>query len=63
MVADMTTVRDSNFWRHRADEARGQAEQMISQDGKTWMLEIARLYDMLADRQAKHEASGKNPYS
>jgi len=48
--------RDSKFWRARAEQARLHAEEMLSQEGKVWMLEIARLYGQLADREAKREA-------
>jgi hypothetical protein len=48
--------RDSKFWRALAEQARIHADEMVSQEGKVWMLEIARLYGQLADREAKREA-------
>ena len=40
----MNEAPDSKYWRERAEEALGHADDMISSDGKAWMLEIARLY-------------------
>jgi len=50
---------NSTYWRERADEARAHADAMLSADGKTWMMEIARLYDKLAKRAAKTEAADR----
>jgi hypothetical protein len=49
-------ARTSKYWRDRADEAHAHATEMVSEDGKAWMLEIARLYSRLADKAAKGEA-------
>ena len=59
-VKGMSEQRDSNYWRARAEEASTHADEMVSADGKTWMLEIARLYNRLADREAKREAANRN---
>jgi regulator of replication initiation timing len=48
-----------SYWRDRADEAHAKVDQMVSENGKRWMLEIARLYDRLADESAKREAKKK----
>jgi len=52
----MSDQPDSRYWRTRAEEARLHADNMVSSDGKSWMLEIARLYTRLADKAAKREA-------
>ena len=48
--------RPPSFWRDRADEARAKAANMVSEAGRQSMLEIARLYDGLANRSAIREA-------
>jgi hypothetical protein len=58
-VKGMSDQPDSKYWRSRADEAFAMAENMVSEDGKAWMLEIARLYNRLADKAAKREAKNK----
>jgi hypothetical protein len=58
-MADPDEGYPSSYWRERADEARAKAENMISENGKRWMLEIARLYGRLADETAKREAEKK----
>jgi hypothetical protein len=55
----MSDQPDSQYWRSRAEEAFAMAENMVSDDGKAWMLEIARLYNRLADKAAKREAKNK----
>jgi len=59
-MADLDGGYSSSFWRDRADEARAKIEDMISEDGKRWMLEIARLYEKLADEAAQREAKKSN---
>jgi hypothetical protein len=51
--------RDSKYWRDRAEEANAHASEMVSADGKAWMLEIARLYHRLADKEDKKETKKK----
>ena len=49
-----------SFWRDKADEARAHAENMVSEDGKRSMLQIAVLYDGLAaSSAAQREAKRK----
>ena len=40
------------FWRDKADEARALTDNMVSKEGKHSMLQIASLYDGLADHAA-----------
>jgi hypothetical protein len=56
-VSLVNSKRNSAYWRVRADEARAWAEEMVSPKGEEWMLEIARIYDKLADFAAKLEAA------
>jgi len=53
----MSEQQDSKYWRARAEQARTHADEMVSSEGKVWMLEIARLYNQLADREANREAA------
>ena len=48
-----------SYWRDRADEARAKVDQMVSENGKLWMSEIARLYQQLADEAVKREGRRK----
>jgi hypothetical protein len=43
-------LRNPEYWRARAEEARSIAEGMHSRDGMQAMLRIADLYDQLASR-------------
>ena len=52
----MNDTPTSKYWRERAEEAQTKAENMVSENGKRWMLEIARLYGKLAAETAKREA-------
>ena len=51
-------LRNPEFWRDRAEEARNAAENMVSADGRKTMLDIARQYEALAklgeEFQEKH---------
>jgi hypothetical protein len=51
----------ASYWRDRADEARARLEEMVTEDGRRWMREIARLYDKLSAAAAKREAEEKEP--
>lgn len=49
----------SSYWLDRAAESRAKAENMISENGKHWMLQIANLYDKLANEAAEREVQKK----
>ena len=53
----------ASFWRDRADQAWARVEEMVSDEGKRWMTEIARMYDRLADEAAKRETAAKDKRS
>jgi hypothetical protein len=53
-----STLRDAEYWRMRAKEARAQAEQMSSTDAKRQLLAIARAYERLAELAADKEILG-----
>lgn len=53
----MTGPRDSKYWTDRAEEARTRAANMVSNAGRITMLEIARMYDQMAEREVKLEAA------
>jgi hypothetical protein len=40
----------AEHWRHRAEEARAQAEQMKDPDAKQALYKIAEIYDQLAEQ-------------
>jgi hypothetical protein len=44
----LSTLRDAQYWRTRAKEARAQAEQMSSAEDKRELLGIAEAYERLA---------------
>jgi hypothetical protein len=46
----------SAYWRDRAEEVRRKAGAMRDGDAEKSMLEIARMYDRMADRAALREA-------
>jgi hypothetical protein len=48
---------DSDFWRRRAEEARARASEMTTAEGRLWADEIVRLYEKLAEHEAKREAA------
>jgi len=41
------------FWKERADKARAKINDMVSEDGRRWMREVAHLYDSLAEKAAE----------
>lgn len=43
------------FWRAKANDARAMVENMVSDEGKRWMSEIARLDDRLLRRASKRK--------
>ena len=55
-MADLDESYPPPYWRDRADEARAKAKNMVSEQGRRWMLEIAALYDKLT---ATKPPSGK----
>jgi hypothetical protein len=59
-VARRDDEHSASFWRDRANEAWARVEEMVSDEGKRWMTEIARMYDWLADEAAKRETAAKD---
>ncbi|SEP42866.1 hypothetical protein SAMN02990966_06119 [Rhodospirillales bacterium URHD0017] len=49
-------MHNSAYWRDRAGEVRTKADAMRDVDAKQSMLEMARVYDRMADRAALREA-------
>ncbi len=49
----------ASYWRERADEAQAKAEEMVSEDGKRWMREIAHPYEKMAAAAVKRETKKK----
>jgi hypothetical protein len=54
MISSNNELRTSHYWRERAEEAR--AEEMRSPGAQSVMLNIAAMYDRMADRAAEREA-------
>ena len=52
-------LRGSQYWRERAEEARARAGEMRSADAESAMLDIAAMYERMADRAAEREAKAK----
>ena len=52
-------LRNSQYWRERAEEARARAGEMQDRDAATMLRNIARMYDEMAERAAKREGRGK----
>ena len=52
-------LRGSQYWRERAEEARARAGEMRSADAESAMLDIAAMYERMADRAAEREAKTK----
>ena len=50
-------LRHSEYWQERAEEARARAEEMGDPEAKATMLNIAYLYDLMAERAARKEAT------
>ena len=50
-------LRSSEYWQERGEEARARAEEMSDAEARATMLSIAYLYDLMAERAAKKEAS------
>ena len=61
--SDIRPKYSSVYWRKLADDARARADEMVSSKVQLWTLEIARIYDQLADHEAKVEGrpKGTNP--
>ena len=53
--------RSSSYWRARAVETRAKAGEMPSGDAQSAMLDIAAMYDRMAQRAAEREAKRKLP--
>jgi hypothetical protein len=54
------TPRNSKYWRDRADQARKHAAQVRDIEAERNLLAVARIYDSLADREAKTEQASSN---
>ena len=52
-------VRNSGYWRARAEETRAKAEEMRGGDAQSALLDIAAMYDRMATRAAEREAKHK----
>jgi hypothetical protein len=50
-------LRTSRYWRDRAEEARQMAGEMRSGDTEVTMLDIACVYDGMAERAARRKKS------
>jgi hypothetical protein len=55
----LSTLRDAQYWRTRAKEARAQAEQMSSAEDKRELLDIASAYERMAKLAADKKILGK----
>lgn len=55
-VSDADGLRSPRYWLDRADEAVTRAAEMRDADAETTMLEIARMYERMADFAVKREA-------
>jgi len=47
----------SKYWHERAEEARTRAEEMHDSQAKLTMLNIAAMYERMADRAANREGA------
>jgi hypothetical protein len=54
-VTPPTTVRDSRYWRFKAEEARTRASNFTSAAAREIMEDVARSYDLLAHRAERRE--------
>jgi pyruvate-formate lyase len=48
-------LHSSQYWHERSEEARARAEEMHDAQAKATMLNIAVMYDRMADRAANRE--------
>jgi hypothetical protein len=55
-----TYLDNPEFWRTRAAEARGQAEQMRDRDAKQALLKFANVYERRAKRAEAHKNGRKS---
>jgi hypothetical protein len=55
----LSTLRDTEYWRKRAQEARAEAEQMSSPEDKRDLMDIARAYEQLAELAAAKKLLGE----
>ena len=53
-------LHNPGYWRARAEEARGQANQMRDREAKQALIRIADIYDQLA-KQAEATEMGSKP--
>jgi hypothetical protein len=56
MAEDHDGLRSSAYWRQCAEEARMMADEMRDPTARNTMLDIARMYDEMAERAAAREA-------
>ena len=52
---DGSGLQSSAYWRQRAEQARLCAAEMASDDVRATLLDIAIVYDSMADRAARRE--------
>jgi len=50
-------LRSSEYWQERGEEARARAEETSDAEARATMLSIAYLYDLMAERAARKEAT------
>jgi hypothetical protein len=59
MTSRDNELRSSHYWRERAEEARVRAGEMRSPTAEVTMLDIAAMYERMANRAAEREARNK----
>jgi hypothetical protein len=59
MTIEDVGLLSSSYWRERAVETRAKAGEMRSDDAQSALLDIAAMYDRMAERAAEKEAKRK----
>ena len=59
MASTDDELRSSAYWRERAAGTRAKAGEMRSGDAQSALLDIAAMYDRMANRAAEREAKRK----
>jgi hypothetical protein len=59
MTSRDNELRSSHYWRERAEEARVKAGEMRSHTAEIAMLDIAAMYERMAERAAEREARNR----
>jgi hypothetical protein len=58
---DPNGLRSAAYWRQRAETARLCAADMTNDEVRATLLDIAIIYDSMADRAARREGRAKSP--